>query len=358
MFNTYIKPHFELQKPIIKDNTFIVWEPCSKNHSEVVPGYVKYLIDLGYHVSVCVEKEHIKNGLFLRFDKNEKISLNKISSKNLRKFFKKADLNNVKGVLVTTVGKLCDNSNYDQAYETFNEATDKNKIYFVEHKAKEAIDNNTWKDKIITLRQLDYKGANSVVVNPFYFGENIKITPKNDDITNFVTIGALRGNKKNSDAIVDVVKKLHDSGFENFKITVIGKGHLKNIPKEIQKYFDIKGRLSFSKMYDEIEKADFLLTSYNENNPEHVKYTKYQTSGNFQLIYGFLKPCILLESFAPINGFNDKNSILYSTDYANAMQKAINMTQDEYKTMQDELKKYVDVLYKSSLENLRGLING
>ena len=30
--------------PIIKENTFIVWEPCSKSHSEVVPGFCKYLL--------------------------------------------------------------------------------------------------------------------------------------------------------------------------------------------------------------------------------------------------------------------------------------------------------------------------
>ena len=41
-------------KPIIKENTFLVWEPCGKSHAEVVPGFVKYLLDLGYHVSVLV----------------------------------------------------------------------------------------------------------------------------------------------------------------------------------------------------------------------------------------------------------------------------------------------------------------
>ena len=42
------------KKPIIKENTFLVWEPCGKSHAEVVPGFVKYLLDLGYHVSVLV----------------------------------------------------------------------------------------------------------------------------------------------------------------------------------------------------------------------------------------------------------------------------------------------------------------
>ena len=53
--------------PVIKDNTFFVWEPCSQSHSEVVPGYVKYLLDLGYHVSVLVNPDRYKEGLFSRF---------------------------------------------------------------------------------------------------------------------------------------------------------------------------------------------------------------------------------------------------------------------------------------------------
>ena len=27
--------------------TFVVWEPCSRNHGEVVPGFVRYLRALG-----------------------------------------------------------------------------------------------------------------------------------------------------------------------------------------------------------------------------------------------------------------------------------------------------------------------
>ena len=87
LFETYIKPCFEYKKPVIKSKTFIVWEPCSKSHSEVVPGYVKYLLDLGYHVSVIVNPQHYKSGLFSRFeDKN--LTLNKMSRKEVKEFFR------------------------------------------------------------------------------------------------------------------------------------------------------------------------------------------------------------------------------------------------------------------------------
>ena len=245
---------------------------------------------------------------------------------------------------------------YDGIYDGFNSSISPSKIHFVEHDIKETVDNGTWKKDLITLRKTDYKNTESVVVNPHYFGE-VKITPKNSDIINFVTIGVIKPRKKDNGTIINAVLELHNKGISNFKVTVIGKGEIKNIPEEIRKYFDIKGRLNFDRMYDEIEKADFMLTSYNET---HTRYITTGTSGNFQLIYGFLKPCIIIENFAEINRFNNENSVIYKEpkDYAQALEKAINLSQEEYKLMQNNLKSTVEEFYNESLNNLKGAING
>lgn len=346
-----------LKTPVIKENTFIVWEPCSKSHSEVVPGFVKYFHDLGYHVSVLVDKDRLKEGLFSRYN-IENISYNKMSSDEIKRYFTESDLSDIKGVLVTTMGKICDCENPQSAYEYFNPNTDRTKLHFVEHEASFAINKGTWNEKLVTLRELNYQGAKSVVINPHYFGD-VKINPKNE-VTNFITVGTLKPRKKDCGMIIDAAMELHNKGINNFKITVVGKGSLKHLPKEIRKYFDIKGRLPFSKMYDEIEKADFMLTAYDDKNFEHQRYITTGTSGNFQLIYGFLKPCILIESFAPINRFNNENSILYKEpkDYANALEKAIRMNNNDYKIMQNALKQTVADVYNDSLNNLKGALNG
>jgi hypothetical protein len=353
---TYLEKYFAKKAPFIDENTFLVWEPCSKSHGEVVPGYVKYLSDLGYKVSVLVSPTRYKEGLFSRFD-DENVFYNNMSQKEIHKYFKNNTLKNAKGILVTTVGKLSNGEDYDDAYNTFKKDNDKQKILLVEHEIKHTFDYNTLKEEIITLRQVDYKDAKTVVINPHYFGA-VNITPKNET-TNFVSVGAIRAKKKNNQLIIDSVKELHNKDITNFKVTVIGKGNLSGVPKEIKKYFDIKGRLNFADMYKEIEKADFFLTSYNKDEERHIRYITTGTSGNFQLIYGFAKPCLIIKSFAPINGLDDKNSIVYdkNSDYAEAMQKAIEMTQDEYKIMQNNLKDYADKLYRVSLENMRRLIN-
>lgn len=356
-FKKCIMDLFPLKTPIIKDNTFIVWEPCSKSHSEVVPGFVKYFVDLGYHVSVLVDKDRIKEGLFCRYNL-ENVSLNKMSADEIKRYFSESDLSNVEGVLVTTMGKICDCENPESAYAYFNSNVNRSKLHFVEHEASFAIDKGNWNENLITLRELNYQDKKSVVVNPHYFGD-IKINPKNE-ITNFITIGTIKPRKKDCGMIIDAVMKLHNKGIHNFKITVVGKGTLKHLPKEIRKYFDIKGRLPFNKMYEEIEKADFMLTAYDDKNFEHQRYITTGTSGNFQLIYGFLKPCILIESFAPINRFNNSNAILYkeSQNYAEALEKAISLNQQEYDTIRENLRNTVNEIYNISLNNLKGVMHG
>ena len=358
LFLTYIKPLFSVKRPIIKGNTFIVWEPCSKSHSEVVPGYVKYLTDLGYNVSVLVNPDRLKEGLFCRY-KNPKVFLNKMNKHQIYRYFKYSDLSDVMGVMVTTVGKICDNVHFDDAYKVFNKNIDKSKLLFVVHDAKPSIDAGTFKKDLIFLRDLDYKNKQGVVVNPHYFGD-VKILGKNKDITNFVMVGALRAHKQNSSLIIDTVKKLYDKGYKNFKVTVIGKGSLDGVPKEIRPFFDIKGRLPFSKMYDELEKSDFMLTAYDKDGDRHSFYRTSGTSGNFQLVYGFGKPCLIIKPFAKINGFDKKNSIIYDTngDYVKAMEKCIKMTSKEYNILQKNLLSYSDKLYKRSLRNLKNRISG
>ena len=361
LWNSYVKPLFE-NRPKIAKNTFIVWEPCSKSHAEVVPGYVKYLLDLGYNVSVIVNPKRLSEGLFSKFSDREmeRVFLNKMSASAVRRYFAKSDLSDVEGVMVTTVGKLCDEVHFDDAYKTFAPNADRSKLFFVEHEAKHAVDAGTWREDLIVLRELDYNEAKAVVVNPHYFGDKVEKDRVKGKVVNLVTIGAIKPYKKNSALIIESVKKLHEQGVRNFKVTVIGKGSFDGVPAEIQKYFDVKGRLSFARMYDELEKADFMLTAYEESDPMHVRYRTTGTSGNFQLVYGFGVPCVIRDTFAPVNGFSDANAVLYKDDaeYAKALQKCVEMSNAEYAKMRENLFVYAKSLYAESLDNIKELING
>lgn len=128
-----LKNLFCYKKPIIKENTFLIWEPCSHSHAEIVPGFTKYLLDLGYHVSILMNPERYKEGLFRRFD-NQNISYNKLSKRQIRKYFKRDSLEDVEGVLITTIGKLYDGKNLNQAYDSFHNQVDKRKLFLLNMK--------------------------------------------------------------------------------------------------------------------------------------------------------------------------------------------------------------------------------
>src|SRR5699024_1247453 len=111
-------------------------------------------------------------------------------------------------------------------------------------------------------------------------------------------------------------------------------------------------------LYSEVNNADFFLPLLDPENPDHDRYIKDGTSGSFQLIYGFAKPCLINKKFAGVHGFDSENSIVYekNSDLPQAMADAINMSKEEYENKQTKLKELASDIYKKSLENLRGLL--
>ena len=346
MFNFPGKNGMEAQ-PKIDGNTFLLWEPCSINHAEVVPGFTKYLLDLGYSVSVMVEPGRIDEGLFSLFSENERVYLNRMTGKNTRKFLLKNGLAEAKGLLISTLTEKIKIKDIPLAPGQ--------KILCVSHDVRD--DAASIDAKTITLRRVEHNGIKTVVVNPHYFGE-IPERAKNATV-NFISVGAISAKRRNAALLIDATRKLYKTGARDFRITVLGKGTLRGLPKELHPFFRVTGRLDFRDMYKEIQQADFFLPLLDPCNPEHDRYITTGTSGSFQLIYGFLKPPVIASHFAPINGFDGGNSVIYESnaELASAMEKAILMTAEDYSEMQKNLKRYTKSLYRESLENLQRLIS-
>ena len=337
-------------KPKIKDNTFLLWEPCLYSHGEVIPGYTKYLLDLGYEVSVLMTPDRIKEGVFSRIS-NEKIFLNNMTQEEIWRYFSLNGLKKAKGLIITTARNACDdNSNYADKLNMFNK---NDKILFVEHEVAPAVDNGFWNDDIITLAPIDYKDSKSVVVNPNYFGE-IKTHKKNKTV-NFIVIGALESQRKNFDMLFSAVKSIND---KDFKVTIIGNGDYSFIPSEIAHHFEIKGRLDFKNMYDCIEKSDYILSLLDKDNKAHYRYITTGTSGTYKLSYGFLKPLIIEETFCKNRFLNNKNSIIYSNNkLVLGLTKAIEASNADYDRMVYKLRDTTFCIRKASRNNLKNIIS-
>ena len=343
--------------PAATSDTFFVWEPCSYSHAEVTPGYARYLRELGFKVRVLLSPRLRAQGLFSRV-KDDGLSVHYISRKKVLRHFLGGGLGQAAGLLVTTTGKITKGACAAQERAVFSYDPARQKILFVEHDVRKMGDENLPADGVISLRRPHYKGVETAVVNPHFFGD-VALTAKNGDCTHFITIGALRAKRRNTEMLLGAVRALHDQGVRNFKILVVGKGKVANLPRELRPCFEFCGHLNFERMYARIEQADFFLPLLDADNPQHERYITTGTSGTFQLVYGFAKPCLIAEKFAAVNGFDAANAIVYkqNTDLAQAMRAAIDMPAVSYDALQQSLEKTTATLYHESLENMRKLID-
>lgn len=192
-----------------------------------------------------------------------------------------------------------------------------------------------------------------IPVNCHWFG-NTGLPAKNK-VTRFISVGAIDPVRKNFKKLLDAVKSLNNQGITNFRITVIGLGYLANIDPEIRHFFSVWGRVAYSTLYAEMRRSDFVLTLLDPENPDHDRYITRGTSGSFQLIYGFSKPCLIAEKFADVYGFSSENAVVYmgNNDLGMAMQKAIAMTDVEYDRIRNNLITMSRAIYNQSFANLK-----
>lgn len=351
-------PRFQPQWPDIDKDTAILWEPCSRSHGEIVPGYARYLLDLGYRVVVLMTPQRIAEGLFSRFE-HPRLELTQLSQRQISRFVRTPAIREAALFLVSTAGKLPHKPDGTADLQSVFGTESPRKLLMVEHDAGAQIDAGVWADDTITLRGLTYRGRTSVVVNPHDFG-NVRITPKTSGKTVFLLVGAARARRRNQNMVYAAAERLLDAGLTAFEIRLIGKTGADRIPARLRDCVKTLGRLDFAAMYREIEDSDVIVTAFQKDNPDHDAYKRVKTTGSFQLCYGFRKTCIVQEEFAAGTALTAENSLFYreDDDLFDAMRTAIRMSAEDYARCQAALARAADSLYERSRQNLKTLING
>ncbi len=315
------------------------------------------MLDLGFRVAVFVTPKRYDEGLLSRFA-DARILTCRLSQRAIRRMFRDHGIGQARGIIITTARKISGKPDYASEYALFAGRNADQRLLLVEHDVKPPSDHGALTPQIITLREPHFGAAVTTVVNPHYFG-TVQITPKKTGVTRFITIGAMRSKRRNTRLLVDAVSALHEAHTTAFRISVIGRGDLRGVPKHLRQYFEIKGRVDFATLYAELEQADYVLTLLDPENAAHERYITTGSSGSFQLVYGFAKPCLIAKKFAAPNGFDATNSIVYPDNAALwlAMQLAISMSQQSYAALQQQLQSHAATLYQRSLKNLRQLIS-
>ena len=325
-------------------------------HGECIPGFYKYLSDLNFDVDVLVNEVIYK----------EK-ALDLVKCKNVFHCNYELMIHLLKYILMEKYTFVIFNSNaiLKEKRTTVLQKlpflqNHLKKIYVLEHQFGHQLE---YLDKtLLEMRHVFFLtdrlpvDKRLIPVNCHWFG-NTCLPPKNK-VTRFISVGEINSVRRNFKMLLDAVEFLYNKGIIYFHITVIGRGNLEFINPKIRQFFSVLGRVSYSDMYSEIKKSDFFLPLLDPDNPDHDRYVTSGTSGSFQLIYGFSKPCLIERKFAEVYAFSSENAIVYEENkgLVLAMLKAIEMTGIEYESMRNNLITVSDDIYNKSLDNLKRVL--
>ena len=161
----------------IRPNSVLVME-ANTTHGEVVPGYVKYLCDMGYNVDVVLTPRVAAERPFERF-KDEKLRFFVFSHFLLKLFFKLPQLRHYHKIIMTSSAYyfLGDGKNWPAVADVFGLQKFDKRLLVVEHDLLDVEKFNEepllQENRLITLSDF----GRGMMVNPHYFGE-FKSHPK------------------------------------------------------------------------------------------------------------------------------------------------------------------------------------
>lgn len=336
----------------VKNHTVLILEP-NDCHGEVIPGFCRHLLDLGYHVDVLMHHDLAAQSPLCCFQKEDRIHVFPAMSSLWSRLAKIPVLNRYEAILLTS------SAFYDKpGGSSFLPVTNLEKsghLLVVEHDLnnitrfhEEELDRQ---GRLLTLGHF-HRG---VMVNPHFFGQ-VAAVPRNSEPI-FITVGSLSPARKNHALLLKALQTLYDAGYKHFSVIIVGEGNLIEIPAHLRPFLHLTGKLDFPSMYAAMEQADYFLPLLDPGNPAHDRYISTGVTGSAQLIYGFGKIPIIHEKFSSFYGFNHQNALLYeSEDLGRAMCRAMKQNAEEYRELQQALFQLGKDIDKQSRANLERAI--
>ena len=327
-------------------------------HHECIPGYTKYFTDLGYNVDIVVIKD--SQDCMIKFKPQNKVKIFTFDSEDdlmansekIRSKLEKYDyifLNSTDSDDIYP-GRA---DKYEQLGILNNEKT-----IFVGHDLggvnaiKKVLPEETFsRNRVITLSKFDIGNF----VNPHYFGD-FNRKEKNETTKFFLTS---TGDGRKYDTFIKAMQNLKNEGLD-FKVIVTGRSDVlseKDLPEELATHFEFQKGVSYEKLYSLVQECDYIILPCDPDSDDLNTFRTRRASGSTQLMYGFLKPMIVVKELADLIELDSENAhICYKnevTEIANTLKKAINSTKNEYKTMQSNLERLQKRIYDESLENFK-----
>ena len=302
----------------VAGRTILILEP-NYCHGEIIPGFCRHLLDMGYRVDVLMHHSLARQSPLCCFKEGD-IHIFTAMCTSWKRLAKARVLTRYEAILVST------SAFYDiPGWASFLHMTGLDKfanLLAVEHELKdiprfgeEELDRQ---GRLLTLSSF----PRGMMVNPHFFGE-IPPAPRNREPV-FITVGSLSAQRKNHELLVEALETVCNEGYRNFSVIIVGEGELGKIPGHLRPFLHVAGKLDFPAMYEAMRRADYFLPLLDPGNPAHNRYITTGVTGSAQLVYGFAKIPVIHEKFASFYGFNDRNALLYREEtLGGAMLRAI-----------------------------------
>ena len=332
----------------------LIIEP-NKHHGEIIPGVVKYFQDLGVATDVIARDLQEPLKPFIGVD-----SVNFTDLQNIRHLLKESVASTYDYLFFTSYHmyerNIVSHKQWGSIFDNFkNIIPSRNGIMAMCHHLDLLEEEDYKRVKLFSLHQ--YNNYNITPLNTHYFGEfDLKL--KNNNFVNFITVGCIENNRRNTNVLIEAVKKLKEKNINNFQITVIGYRGKLEVPDDLKHYFRLLGKVDFPTMFKEVNSSDYILTLFDPENIEHDRYLTLGTSGTIQLIYGLKKPCLIPQKFAEKYNFDDKNSFIYDCNeqLSKTMLRAICEGVISQHTKVLNLEDLSKSVYEKSLKNLKAVL--
>lgn len=275
----------------VAGRTILILEP-NYCHGEVIPGFCRHLLDMGYRVDVLMHHSLARQSPLCCFKEGD-IHIFTAMCTSWKRLAKARVLTRYEAILIST------SAFYDiPGWASFLHMTGLDKfanLLAVEHEQKdiprfgeEELDRQ---GRLLTLGSF----PRGMMVNPHFFGE-IPPAPRNREPV-FITVGSLSAQRKNHELLVEALETVCNEGYRNFSVIIVGEGELGKIPGHLRPFLHVAGKLDFPAMYEAMRRADYFLPLLDPGNPAHNRYITTGVTGSAQLVYGFAKIPVIHEKF-------------------------------------------------------------
>ena len=355
------------EKKELKRSKVLIIEP-NPYHTEILPGIVFYFEKLGYIVDVYIRQEVINENVFARYKISGQIRAYKFHEV---KSILLVEQNETYEYIFFSSMEHCENGQANRFLDEIGEMPKAKKGILGIYHNTTLIDRFSdyellEQGRLFCISAFQKQYDNIGVMSPTWFGKinqyHLARRPRtllligNSNDFSILSKGYWQLGKKErkelkfyhigqwqkQDSYIDYIYR------EYKKVRGIWSRQYRDVPNLVH-----LGRLNFESMYEQIEKNDFILVLINPDNDNQKQYVSCATSGIRQLILGFHKPCIMHQRVAEAYGFPENSYISFENDISEALLKALEIEEEEYKEMINVLRKTNSIIEQESLHNLK-----